>query len=83
LFDKFGNYVIQKALQRAEMKQQQEMLEIIAPNLQKLKNYSFGTKLYSKLIVTYSYLNTIILGRNEEDKSLTLLNSNNSSNNIN
>ena len=63
LFDKFGNYVVQKALQRADQVTQQNMLNIIAPHLQKLKNFPFGMKLYSKLIITYSYLSMIILGK--------------------
>lgn len=63
LFDKFGNYVVQKALQRADQATQQNMLNIIAPHLQKLKNFPFGMKLYSKLIITYSYLSMIILGK--------------------
>lgn len=63
LFDKFGNYVVQKALQRADQVTQQNMLNLIAPHLQKLKNFPFGMKLYSKLIITYSYLSMIILGK--------------------
>ncbi len=65
LFDKFGNYVLQKALQRADESTRYHILGIIAPHLYKLKNYSFGLKLYSKLIITYSYLGTAILTKNE------------------
>ena len=65
LFDKFGNYVLQKALQRADESTRHHILGIIAPHLYKLKNYSFGLKLYSKLIITYSYLGTAILTKNE------------------
>ena len=39
LLDKFGNYVVQKALQRADQETQQNILNLIAPHLQKLKNY--------------------------------------------
>ena len=66
LFDKFGNYVLQKALQRADESTRHHILGIIAPHLYKLKNYSFGLKLYSKLIITYSYLGTAILTKNEK-----------------
>ncbi len=61
LFDKFGNYVLQKSLQRADKDTQKFMLKIIAPHLYKLKYYSFGLKLYSRLIINYSYLGQIIL----------------------
>ena len=74
LFDKFGNYVLQKSLQRADKETQQSILQIIAPHLYKLKYYSFGLKLYSRLIITYSYLGQIVL-----DKG----NINNNPNNIN
>ena len=66
LFDKFGNYVVQKALNRADEQTQQNLLNVIAPHLKKLKNFPFGLKLYSKLIITYSYLSMIILGRVED-----------------
>ena len=66
LLDKFGNYVVQKALQRADQETQQNILNLIAPHLQKLKNYPFGMKLYSKLIITYSYLSMLILGKVDE-----------------
>ena len=61
LFNNFGNYVLQKSLQRADKETQKFMLHIIAPHLHKLKNYSFGLKLYSRLIINYSYLRQIIL----------------------
>ena len=66
LFDKFGNYVIQKALQCAEENVQKAMLGMISPHLQKLKNFNFGMKLYSKLIITYPYLSMVILGKVDE-----------------
>ena len=71
LFDKFGNYVVQKALQRADQETQQNILNLIAPHLQKLKNFPFGMKLYSKLIITYSYLSMIILGKIDESNNVT------------
>ena len=67
LFDKFGNYVLQKALQRADEPTQHLILGIMAPKLYKLKNYSFGSKLYSKLIITYSYLGGAILIKNDSN----------------
>ena len=69
LFNKFGNYVLQKALQRADKETQQLILEIIAPHLSNLKNYSFGMKLYSKLIINYNYLGSVILTKNEEQNN--------------
>ena len=69
LFNKFGNYVLQKALQRADKETQQLILEIIAPHLSNLKNYSFGMKLYSKLIINYNYLGNVILTKNEEQNN--------------
>ena len=41
----------------------------MAPFLYKLKNYPFGLKLYSKLIITYSYLGDEVLTKNEENKN--------------
>ena len=70
LFDKFGNYVLQKALQRSDEPTQHHILGIMAPHLYKLKNYSFGLKLYSKLIITYSYLGTAILTKNENQDDI-------------
>ena len=69
LFNKFGNYVLQKTLQRADKETQQSILEIIAPHLSNLKNYSFGMKLYSKLIINYNYLGSVILTKNEEQNN--------------
>ena len=78
LFDKFGNYVLQKSLQRADKNTQKFMLQVIAPHLYKLKYYSFGLKLYSRLIITYSYLGQIIL-----DKGNSGNNNNNVQNSFN
>lgn len=61
LFDKFGNYVIQKALQRADDDAQHFILNSISPCIYKLKNYPFGMKLYNKLIITYPYLSQKML----------------------
>lgn len=66
LFDKFGNYVIQKGLVRASKGEQEYILTVIAPHLQKLKNYSFGLKLYSKLIISYSFLSKLLLITKED-----------------
>ena len=76
LFDKFGNYVLQKSLQRADKETQKFILKIIAPHLYKLKYYSFGLKLYSRLIINYSYLGQIILEKGN-------ISNNNIQNNIN
>ena len=81
LFNKFGNYVLQKALQRSDLNTQQYFLSIIAPHLYKLKNYSFGLKLYSKLIITYSYLGSIVLSKNDDNYNNN--NINNFNNNLN
>lgn len=61
LFDKFGNYVLQKALVRADEETQQFILTAIAPSLEKLKKYPFGVKLYFKLLNTYAILSSVML----------------------
>ncbi|MCQ2819640.1 MAG: hypothetical protein MJ252_20440 [archaeon] len=62
LFDKFGNYVIQKTLQRADDMTQRRMLEVIAPHYRKLNNYPFGIKLYPKLVISFPYLGKLVCG---------------------
>ena len=68
LFDKYGNYVLQKALQRSNKNTKKFILNIIYPHLYKLKNYSFGFKLYSKLILFYNSFNSDINTNINEEK---------------
>lgn len=67
LFDKFGNYVVQKVLQRSNEETQKKILKAIVPHFQDLKKYPFGLKLYSKLIINYSFLSVMILNKNPND----------------
>lgn len=64
LLDKYGNYVIQKALQRADEDSKKEMLMKMSSQMNKLKNCSFGSKLYNKLIITYPILSQFVLENN-------------------
>jgi len=58
LFDMYGNYVLQKALQLSSEPYYSIILSNIAKHIENLKNYSsFGSKLYIKLVNTYPQLN--------------------------
>jgi len=53
LFDKFGNYVLQKALQVANMTIQNVMIKLIIPFMDRLKKFPSGSKLFEKLCLLY------------------------------
>ena len=57
ILDKFGNYVVQKAIAKADDKRRNFMLQLLIPLIPNLKNQYFGQRLISKLILQYPYLN--------------------------
>ena len=63
ILDEHGNYVIQKVLACADLKTQNEMLQNIAPILNKLKNLNFGERIISRLLVSYPQMNSMINGK--------------------
>lgn len=56
LLDKFGNYVIQKALDCSDEITKQYFLSMIAPLLPELKRLNFGKQLCNKLCMKYPIL---------------------------
>jgi len=60
LFDMYGNYVLQKAVNLSLEPHTSIFINTIASSLDTLKTYSnFGAKLYTKLVNTYPQLNYI------------------------
>ena len=74
LLDKFGNYIIQKALANANNEDFNVIIKNIKNNAKILKQTQHGKKIYEKLIKSYKQLAT-------EEESLD--NSNNNINSIN
>ena len=56
LFEKYGNYVIQKGLNFAEDNDREEIFKIIGDLLEELKKVEFGNKLLNKLMNKYPKL---------------------------
>ena len=63
IVDEHGNYVIQKVLACADLKTQNEMLQNIAPMINKLKTLNFGERIISRLLVSYPQMNGMISGK--------------------
>ena len=63
IVDEHGNYVIQKVLACADLKTQNEMLQNIAPMINKLKNLNFGERIISRLLVAYPQMNGMLSGK--------------------
>lgn len=67
LVDMYGNYVLQKGISSASPEEQFYILsvssfnKVIAPLMDKLKNYPFGIKLHTKLLITYPQLSTLMM----------------------
>ena len=57
ILDKFGNYVVQKAISKADSNRKNYMLQLLIPLIPTLKNQYFGQRLLSKLIMQYPNLN--------------------------
>ena len=60
LFEQFGNYVVQKALNYSNKDEQNILLNIIATLVEDLKKLDYGLRLYNKLISKYPSLLSII-----------------------
>ena len=57
ILDKFGNYVVQKALAKADNNRRNKMLQLLIPLLPILKTQYYGQRLLSKLMLQYPNLN--------------------------
>ena len=61
LLNEYGNYVIQKALNKADKNKQNLLLKSLVPLVDKLQKKPFGQKLLQKLFVNYPKLSILIL----------------------
>ena len=57
ILDKFGNYVVQKAISKADKDRKNYMLQLLIPLIPNLKSQYFGQRLLSRLIMQYPNLN--------------------------
>ena len=57
ILDKFGNYVVQKAIAKADNNRRNYMFQLLIPLIPNLKSQYFGQRLLSKLISQYPNLN--------------------------
>ena len=60
ILDKYGNYVVQKAISKADNNRKNYMLQLLIPLIPSLKSQYFGQRLLSKLISQYPNLNNSI-----------------------
>ena len=56
LYDNYGNYVLQKVINLSKEPLTTKYLEMIGPLMKNLSNYSFGQRLYNKLIASFPNL---------------------------
>ena len=61
LLNDYVNYVIQKALNKADKNKKLLLLKALVPLLDKLQKKPFGQKLLQKLIISYPKLSIFIL----------------------
>ena len=81
LSDKYGNYIIQKALSYANIDDFNIMMKYIKNNIKILKQTSHGKKIYDKLIKNYKQY--LLDDDNSENTSASINQSQNSGKNIN
>ena len=80
LSDKYGNYIIQKALSYANIDDFNIMIKYIKNNIKTLKQTSHGKKIYDKLIKNYKQY--LVDEEISENNSTSVTHSQNSSKNI-
>ena len=68
LFDMYGNYVLQKIISLSKEPFTSKYFSIIGPLMNKLNLYSFGQKLYNKLLSSFPDLSNYIEIKNEIGK---------------
>ena len=56
LYDNYGNYVLQKVMSLSKEPLTTKYLEMIGPLMKNLSNFSFGQRLYNKLIASFPNL---------------------------
>ena len=66
LLNEYGNYVVQKALNKSDQNKQYIMFKLLIPLIHKLQCLSFGQKLLGKLFILYPRLSIFILNSGEQ-----------------
>jgi hypothetical protein len=83
LFDMYGNYVLQKIISISKEPLTSKYLSIIGPLMKKLNSYSFGQKLYNKLLSSFPNLSAYVGIKNEGGKNKKFKNKKSNYNNMN
>ena len=60
IMDEFGNYVIQKAIAKADTRRKKIMLQLLKPLIPNLKNKYFGQRLLSRLLLQFPDLKVYV-----------------------
>ena len=68
LFDMYGNYVLQKVMNLSKEPLTNKYISYIGPLMKNLSNYSFGSKLYNKLISNFPCLSNYVTNKNDQGK---------------
>ena len=69
LFDMYGNYVLQKVMILSKEPFSSKYIEIVGPLMKNLNNYSFGQRLYNKLIATFPSLSMYVGINNKNNRN--------------
>ena len=83
LFDMYGNYVLQKIMGLSKEPMTSKYISVIGPLMKKLNSYSFGLKLYNKLISSFPALSSYVGNKNEGGKMKKMKKNKNNMNFIN
>ena len=81
LYDMYGNYVLQKVMNLSKEPLTNKYISYIGPLLKNLTSYSFGPKLFNKLISSFPCLSKYITNKNDQGKNKK--NKNKKKNNLN
>ena len=68
LYDMYGNYVLQKVMNLSKEPLTNKYISYIGPLLKNLTSYSFGPKLYNKLISSFPCLSKYVVNKNDPGK---------------
>ena len=68
LFDMYGNYVLQKVMSLSKEPITSKYISIIGPLMKKLNSYSFGLKLFNKLLSSFPALSSYVGNKNDGGK---------------
>ena len=80
LFDMYGNYVLQKVMSLSKEPLTSKYISIVGPLLEKLSSYSFGPKLFNKLLSSFPALSSYTGKKNEGGKMKKMKNKKNNLN---